>query len=77
MGNNEVRDREKMRREIVGKFFFDLAKTTFAVLVLGNVAPILGLSKFSILNAYALILGCMLTCVLAMIGDRILKNDLK
>ena len=77
MGNNEVRDREKMRREIVGKFFFDLAKTIFAVLVLGNVAPILGLSKFSILNAYALILGCMLTCVLAMIGDRILKNDLK
>lgn len=77
MENNEVRDREKMRREIVGKFFFDLAKTTFAVLVLGNVAPILGLSKFSILNAYALILGCMLTCVLAMIGDRILKNDLK
>ncbi|WP_347566532.1 DUF6722 family protein [Parabacteroides gordonii] len=32
----EGRDRDKSRRETLGKFFYDLAKLTFAAIVLGE-----------------------------------------
>lgn len=73
MGNNEVRDREKMRREIVGKFFFDLAKTTYTVVVLGNLAPLFGLAgEFSWLNVLLLLVGSIVTWIFAFIGNRVI-----
>ena len=37
----EVREREKLSRETLGKFFYDLAKITFTALVVGSVASII------------------------------------
>lgn len=34
----ETKEKRKMGRETLGKFFYDLAKTTFAVMVVGNTA---------------------------------------
>ena len=36
----EEKEKQKTSRETLGKFFYDLAKTTFAVMVLGNVATV-------------------------------------
>ena len=36
----EVKEKDKVRRETLGKFFYDLAKLTFAAIVLGGLTPI-------------------------------------
>lgn len=68
------KDREKMGRENLGKFFYDLAKTTFAVMVLGSFMALLGLKEVDI-NVFASFLtGTVLTTIFAILGNRILKR---
>ena len=38
--HEERRERDKTSRETLGKFFYDLAKTTFTIMVLGNIATV-------------------------------------
>lgn len=69
---DEARDRERLSRETLGKFFYDLAKLAFTAMVLGgSVALISGGSEIRQL----VLLGCGLiaTSVFAYIGYNILK----
>lgn len=68
----ENQERDRSRRETLGKFFYDLAKLTFAGLVIGSIAPL----YMNIENAnywYTVLTGSILTIIFASIGNRILK----
>lgn len=41
-------ERESTAREVLGKTFHDLGKTSFAVMVVGNMSPLFGLSEMSV-----------------------------
>lgn len=71
-GKNEGKERDKTRRENLGKYFFDLSKLMFAAIVLGE---ILILQKdMSDTTSWLMIgLGGALTYILAWIGNKILK----
>lgn len=70
----EAKERHRTSRETLGKFFYDLAKTTFAVMVVGNMATAFGFGKVSLMTALSLILGTSLTWAFAKIGNDILKK---
>ncbi len=42
MATKDEKEKEKNAREQLGKFFYDLAKMTFGVMVLGNSAAVFG-----------------------------------
>ena len=68
----ERREKDKMSREVLGKFFYDLAKLVFTAMALvGGVALIVG--GFQIVQAVLLLLGLGFTYVLAYIGYKILN----
>ena len=69
----EQKEREKTLRDKLSSFFFDLAKTTFAVMVVGNVVGIVG-ENTDILKTCAMALfGIVSTAMLAYVGYRTLK----
>lgn len=74
MTARDDKDREKTGRENLGRFFYDLAKTTFAVMVLGNTMSIFGMTEFSIKSIYMALLGVIITSLFASIGNRILTR---
>lgn len=68
----EVKEKDKVRRETLGKFFFDLAKLAFAGLFVSWITPL----SANVNNSVAwsvLVGGVMFTVVFAMIGNKILK----
>lgn len=38
--HKEAKEREKLSREILGKFFYDLAKIAFTALVVGSIVSV-------------------------------------
>lgn len=68
----EVKERDKSRRENLGKFFYDLAKLTFAAIVLGEML-VLQKNFADITSWYMIGMGCIFTSLLAGMGNRILK----
>lgn len=73
MDRNELRDIDKVSRETLGKFFYDLAKLVFAGVVLVNASSIyLSENKFYVV--LMMISGLILTFGLAMVGYMILKQ---
>lgn len=74
MTARDDREREKSIRETVGKFFFDLAKTTFTAMVIGgSVALITGMEE-ALPYAILLGVGVISTVLLAVIEYYILKH---
>lgn len=69
---NERKERNKVRREILGKFFFDLSKLSFAGLVIGWITPIDN-DKNIINNVIVMLSGVAFTFVFSIIGHKILK----
>lgn len=68
----ETKEREKLSRETLGKFFYDLAKLSFAAMVLGgSVALISGGSEAR--QLVLLVCGLIVTSIFAYIGYNILK----
>lgn len=68
----EVREREKLSRETLGKFFYALAKITFTALVVGSVASIItGQEQLEYWLLMAI--GTTATCLLAYIGYKTIK----
>ena len=68
----KVREREKLSRETLGKFFYDLAKITFTALVVGSVASIItGQEQLEYWQLMAI--GTTATCLLAYIGYKTIK----
>ena len=72
MGRDELRERNKLIREQIGKFFLDMAKLAFAGVVLVKIAS--ADPAESILSIIVtMIFGSILTVIFALIGYWILK----
>ncbi len=70
----DLKERNKTRRETLGKFFYDLAKVSFTVLVVGIPATLLKTELYDNEVLIALIAaGIAFTLAFAKIGDNILK----
>lgn len=69
----ERREQEKFRRENLAKFFFDLAKLSFAGLVIGAVIP-LYVDLNNLNYWYILLTGVIATIFLAYIGNELFKQ---
>ena len=76
MGNFEKiiikKERDKIRRETLGKFFFDLAKLVFAAIVLGEIL-LLQENVFDKSCCVMIMIGLSVTYSLAWLGNKILK----
>jgi len=69
----EAKEKEKLRRETLGKFFFDLAKLVFTAMALvGGVSLIV--NEAQIQQGILAIVGVSLTYTFASIGYKILKQ---
>ena len=68
----EVKEKEKLGRETLGKFFYDLAKIAFIALVVGSIVSVTTEQKK--LEYWLLIgIGLITTFVFARIGHKIMK----
>lgn len=70
----EEKEKQKTSRETLGKFFYDLAKTTFAVMVLGNVATVFAGDIDAVIVSTMIFLGMFITFLFAYVGNKVLKN---
>ena len=69
----ETKEKDKVRREKLAGYFFNLSQLTFVALVLGGITPIYTNSIVANINWYVIFMGAALTILLANIGNRILK----
>lgn len=68
----EIKEIDRVRREKLAGFFYDIAKLSFAGLVVGVVMPIFSDSKNEN-NWYVIVLGIILTILSASLANKILK----
>lgn len=69
----EGREREKLSREILGKFFYDLAKVTFTAMVVGG--AVTWISDTAKESSWKLLsVGVVTTFLLTYIGYKIIKR---
>ena len=69
----EHKEKVKTSRETLGKYFYDLSKLVFGVMVLGIVIP--WVSEFGNTNYWIIFgVGLFTTIALANLGNRILKK---
>lgn len=68
----EAKEKEKTGREILGKYFYDLSKLSFAGLVIGWIMPMTETDK-DYLDIVVLVSGILLTILFAAIARKILK----
>ena len=68
----ERKEKDRTRREKLAGFFYDLAKITFAGLVIGYVSPILSESQH-IESWYVVAIGIIVTTLSAMLANKIMK----
>ena len=73
MDRNELRDIDKVSRETLGKFFYDLAKMVFACVVLVEATSIPSSSNYMYI-ALIMVIGLLFTIVLAIVGHVVLKG---
>ena len=67
-------ERESTAREVLGKTFHDLGKTSFAVMVVGNMMELFGAEGASIKQYAASVLGVILTFWFIYLGNKIIKH---
>lgn len=68
----ETRERERSSREAFGKHFYELAKYTYAGVVVGGVMSIDKTSN-TLIVLVLIIFGVIMTTVFTIIGKRILR----
>lgn len=68
----EVKEKNKVRKEKLAGYFFNLSQLTFAALVLGGVTPLFT-NQANISNWITIPFGILSTYVFATIANRILK----
>lgn len=73
MTQREDKAKERTSREELGKFFLDLAKATFTIMVLTNTLAMF-ISKNFTLASCVFIIGVIATFWLARIGYNIIKK---
>lgn len=70
--HKEAKEREKLSREPLGKFFYDLAKIAFTALVVGSiVSMVTEQKKFEHLLLIAI--GIFVTFIFSYVGFKIIK----
>ena len=69
----EKRERNRLSRQELGKYFFDLSKLSFGAMVLGVIVPWLTESD-SPYYLILLVIGIFCTSCLAFFGYKIIKN---
>lgn len=75
MTAREDREKEKFTKETVVKYFFDMSKSTFIVMVLGGMAALFGIVQTNQEDSYwAIFWGVFLTVILFIIGLLISKR---
>lgn len=67
-------ERESTAREVLGKTFHDLGKTSFAVMVVGNMMMLFGAEGASLKQYAASVLGVILTFWFIYLGNKIIKH---
>lgn len=67
-------ERESSAREVLGKTFHDLGKTSFAVMVVGNMMVLFGAEGASLKQYAASVLGVILTFWFIYLGNKIIKH---
>ena len=74
MTARDDREKEKLSRETLGKFFYDLAKTCFAAIVVTNaIAIVLGDGDF-LTTGGLLLIGVIAKFIFARVGFLIIKK---
>lgn len=74
MTQREDKEKAKTARENLGKYFYDLSKTSFMVMVAGNAVTIITEQKFTYYNILLVILGIFLTWGFAYLANYTLKR---
>lgn len=69
----ETREKERSSRESLGKFFYDLAKATFTIMVLTNVLTLVTTDNYKYASAI-FVIGVISTAILARIAYAITKK---
>ena len=70
----EVKEKDKVRREKLAGYFFNLSQLTYTALVLGSIVLFFQGNNIAIvLVVVMLLLGCLLAYSLAKIGNNLLK----
>ena len=72
MKHQESKEKDKVRKENLAKYFFDLSKLSFAGLVIGVVIPLYG-DVYNENNWYSICTGIILTIISASFANKILK----
>lgn len=67
--------RERNSRDLLAKFFYDMAKTAFAVMVAGGIICLFDDTKNVLLVSCITILGIIQTIAFAYIAYKITKKD--
>lgn len=63
----DIRERERVSKETLGKFFYDLSKLSFAALVIGSVASVV-INKNNIDSYIIMSIGAFVTSYLLILG---------
>ena len=74
MTQREDKERSKNARENLGRYFYDLSKTCFMVMVVGNAITIITEQKFTYYNILLIITGIFLTWGFAYLANYTLKK---
>ena len=75
MTAKEEKEKAMFVRESVVKYFFDMSKSTFTVMVLGGLAALFGIVETNLVDSYwAIFWGVFLTVILFVIGLLISKR---
>lgn len=75
MTAREDKEQAKFVRETIVKYFFDMSKSTYTIMVLGGLAALFGIVKTDQGDSlWAILLGLVLALVLAIIGFVISKR---
>lgn len=72
MDRNEQKERDKLFRQSLGKFFIDLSKLVFAGVVVGGVVQLTQARDYMLL-AIMVALGILVSFVFASVGFKILR----
>ncbi len=74
MTTKDNKEKSRTARETLGKYFYDLSKLVFSIMVLGNVVDLFGKNHYGIMNLVSFCLGVFATWALALVGNKILKK---
>lgn len=74
MTQREDKEKSKAARENLGKYFYDISKGCFMVMVAGNAVTIITEQKFTFYNAIVVLSGAFLTGVFAYLANFIIKG---